>query len=311
MAERLPIIVLGGSDPEPGPVPKGLAAREMLSGYKGACRLPGGRALVAELVDRLRISAYFEDPILVAPRHVFEHEVDCEIVDTDGPLVVTLNRVLGVLESRFRNSLAPVALSTCDILPTPEELCRLLETWYEPAKQCMLWWELVESEPAQLGASAWKPSYPVRADTGEPVKNVYPGHLVIVRPKSLRARLLVHFLRMAYRYRNWNARTRHVRMVLHGLGRLMLDDLRNLFVLQAPLLTLSVPCTGLRTYRRFRRGVLTLRELERAIAKTVLHREFQASAQGRPVVFPLTPILSFAKDIDTHAELVEVARERV
>jgi hypothetical protein len=309
MAERLPILVLAGSDPEAGPVPKGLDAGEMLTGYKGACRLSGGRCLVAELVERIRKCERFDDPIVVAPRRVFEQEVDCEIVDVDGPLITTLNRVIEVLEGRFRDAFAPVALSTCDILPTPEEFCQLLEAWYEPAKQCMLWWELVESEPERLGASAWKPSYPVPVDVGEPVKNVYPGHLVILRPKSLRTRLLVHFLRMAYRYRNWSARTRHLRMILHGLGRLMVDDVRNLFVFKAPLLTVSVPYTGLRTYRRFRRGELTLRELERSIGKTVLHREFQHAAQGRPVVFPLTPILSFAKDIDTHAELAEVAAQ--
>jgi hypothetical protein len=309
MAERLPIIVLAGSDPEPGPVPKGLHAEEMLTGYKGACRLPGGGSLVAELIDRIRLSERFEQPIVVGPRRVFEHEVDCEIVDVDGPLVSTLNRVMEVLVSRFYESLAPVALSTCDILPKPEELCRLLESWYEPAKQCMLWWEIVESQPEQLGASAWKPSYPVRADGGEPVKNVYPGHLVILRPKSLRLRLVAHVLRMAYRYRNWSARTRHLRMVLHGVGRLIVDDVRNLFSLKAPVLTVTVPYAGLRTYRRLRRGVLTVRELERAIAKTLLHRDFQDQAEGRPVVLPVTPILSFAKDIDTHAELAEVAAQ--
>lgn len=308
MAELIPILVLGGSDPEAGRVPEGCDAGEMLAGYKGAYRV-GGRCLVAELIDRIRRSERFEDPILVAPRRVFEREVDCELVDVDGPLAATLNRVIEVLETRFSTSLAPVALCTCDILPTPEEIRQLLQQCYEPARECMLWWELVESDPAELGASAWKPSYPIRPEPGQPVKNLYPGHLVILRPNSLRAWLVTHVLHMAYRYRNWNARTRHVRMVLHGLRRLVAHDVRNLLVLKAPVLSVSVPYVGMRTYRKLRRGVLTLREFERSVARTLLHREFQGAANGRPVVFSIARILSFAKDIDTQAELAEVAAQ--
>ena len=54
MPDRLPILVLAGSDRQPAPVPRQLKADDMLTGLKGALRLPSGRCLAGELVERYR-----------------------------------------------------------------------------------------------------------------------------------------------------------------------------------------------------------------------------------------------------------------
>jgi hypothetical protein len=140
---------------------------------------------------------------------------------------------------------------------------------------------------------------------GEPL-NVYPGHLVIARPAALRIRLTNHLLKVAYRFRNRDMRYRHLQIVAHGLGRLVWEDFRQLFLGKLPVLTFSIPYHGLRAYYLWRRGGLTLPGFEHAICRTFLHRRYQGRNGGRPVVFARSRILSFAKDIDTVAELAEL-----
>ena len=174
MPARIPIIVLAGSDSRPGPVPRELEADDMLHGYKGAMPLSSGRPLVGELVGRLRASDRFDDPIVIGPRRVYEGHVDCEVVDVEGNLALTLEAVRELIRSRFDLS-TPLALSTCDILPTSEEIDRLLAERYEPHAACSFWGQLIVAEPEQMGASCWKPSYHFLPDVGQPPANMYPG----------------------------------------------------------------------------------------------------------------------------------------
>jgi hypothetical protein len=310
MPPPLPLLILANSDRQAGPVPRGLRPEDMLRGFKGAHRLASGRCLAAELVERYRQSGRFADPILIGPRHVYQGEVDCEIVHVEGNLPETLNGLREVVLSRF-DPASPVAFSTCDILPTPDEVRRLLETSYDPHADCVFWGQLVEARPQALGASAWKPGYRFVRERAEADLNLYPGHLVIARPAALRIRLTNHLLSLAYRYRNRDLRRRPWRMVASGLGRLLWADLRSLLMGRLPILTLSIPYHGLKGYYRFRRGKLTPREFEYRLAKTFLHRDFHRAAHGRPVVFAITSILSFAKDIDTVAELAEAGGQTV
>jgi hypothetical protein len=303
----VPLVILANSDSQAGPVPKGLEPAEMLRGFKGVHRLRSGKTLAGELVDRFRSSGRFADPILLGPLRVYRDVVDCEIVDVQGNLPATLACVRELVLTRFSPT-APVAFSTCDILPTSEEIRRLIETDYDPHAECAFWGQLVEARPEELGASAWKPAYRFRRnDRGS--MSVYPGHLVIVRPAALRIRLTNHLLQLAYRFRNRDLRHRHWQIASRGLGRLLWEDMRSLFSGKLPILTVSIPYHGLRGYYKLRRGQLTPQEFERRLAKTFLHRRFQKAANGRPVVFTVTRILSFAKDIDTIAELAE-ANER-
>ena len=306
MLSRLLCIVLAGSDPPAGVIPRGLKREDMLTGYKGAYRLPWGRCLAGELVERIKESDRFEEPILVGPRRIYDGQVDCQIVDAEGNLMTTLQTAIQVIRNRFSFS-SPVAFSTCDILPTPDEIRRLLETCYAPYQECPFWWQMVEAKPEELGTSAWKQPYPIRPDVGQPPKNLYLGPLVIARPSALRIGLVNRILELMYRYRNREIHKRHFRMIARGLGTLVTEDLHALSSLKLPLLTVSIPYYALRGYYRLRYQALTMPDIESAVAKAFVRREFHHAAHSRPVVFAITRILSFAKDIDTKAELAEVA----
>lgn len=304
MLERLPIIILAGSDPSPGIVPHGLKREDMLTGYKGAHRLPWGRCIAGELVERVKESDRFEEPILVGPRRIYEGQVDCPIVDAEGNLMTTLRSAFQAIRDRFSFD-SPVAFSTCDILPTADETRRLLETCYAPYQECMFWWQMVEAEPEELGASAWKRPYQIRPEVGQPLKNLYPGHLVIGRPNALRIGLTNRILEVMYRYRNREIHKRHIRMIARCLGTLVAEDLHGLSSLKLPLLTASIPYYALSRCYRIRHRTLALPDFESTVAKAFVRREFHHAAHDRPVVFATTRILSFAKDIDTKAELAE------
>jgi hypothetical protein len=334
MADGLPLIILAGSDRQPGPVPAGISPQQVLRGYKGAHRLPSSRPLVAELVDRYRQSGRFSDPIILGPEQVYRGLIDCELVHVEGNLAATLACLRELVRSRFHPE-NPVALSTCDILPTADEIRQLLAESYDPHAASCFWGQVIEARPEELGASSWKPSYHLKREvddvagslrgastcqTPAPLPltpalspegrgselDVYPGHLVIARPAALRIRLTNHLLKVAYRFRNRDMRWRHLQIVAHGLGRLMWEDFRQLFTGRLPLLTFSIPYHGLRAYYLWRRGELTLRGFENAIRRTFLHRRYQQHNEGRPVVFARSRILSLAKDIDTVAELAEL-----
>jgi hypothetical protein len=300
----IPILILAGSDQRAGPIPPGLSAGDMLSGYKGALPLPWGGCLAAEFISRLRQTQRFADPFLIGPKSVYAGLVDCEVVDVAGSLAATLSRVVRLLQERFAAD-RPVAITTCDILPTPEELSDLLQTGYEPHADCQFWWQIVAAEPDQLGASAWKPRYALRVEASDPPQTVYPGHLVILRPEAVRFELINHLLVAAYRYRNWPLRDRFLPILLRGLGLLIQQDVWNLGRLQLPTLTASMPWHLLRAYRGVRTATLTLPDFEWHLARTVLHRRYCNAS--RPFVITPTHHLAFAKDIDTRAELEELA----
>jgi len=306
MSSRIPIVVLGGSDPRPGSVPAGMSADQMLTGCKGARMLPWGRCLVAELLDRIRRSDRFREPLLVGPQRVYADLVDVPIVDVEGDLAATLEQLIEAVRSRYGLE-APVAVTSSDILPTADELCRLLDESYEPHQEALFWGQLVAAEAAAMGASTWKPSYYFRPDKNSAPQNMYPGHLVIARLGTLRLGLTIHFLRLAYRYRNRELHQRLVRIVARSVGRLIWEDLKNLAAGQLPTLTISVPYYALSAFFQCRRRQATVADFEHAVAKGFLHRRYLTAAHGRPVVFSVTPILALAQDIDTQAEFAAFA----
>ncbi len=304
MSERLPIVILGGSDRQASTVPQQLSSAEMLSGFKGAAPLPWGRTLAGELIHRIGLTQRFARPILIGPQRVYQGQVDADVVDAEGSLVVTIRTAMRAITQRF-DPAQPVAIMACDVLPTVEELQAVLDDDYQPHRQCMFWWQLVPATRQQLAASHWKPAYPIRPTPDSEPLTLYPGHLVILRPQSLRVGLASSLLELAYRYRNRDIRRRYIPLALRSLSRLLAEDLRNLFRLQLPVLTVSLPCRGLWGYYRFRRGKLTLAQCETNLARLLLHRQYHHAAGGRPVVVAISPVLSLAKDIDTHGELAE------
>lgn len=303
----LPIIILGGSDSYRQTVPGGLSAADMLSGCKGAVRLPTGRCIAGELVARIRESGRFLEPVLVGPRDVYAGLLDCEIVDVRGNLPATIAAVERVAEQRYGGS-RPVAVSACDVLPTAEEFRQLLSEAYDRNAACGLWWQLVAAEPAELGASSWKPRYRIAPSRGAVPLNLYPGHLLVIRPAALRLDAFNRFLTLAYRYRNRGLYERAIRMTCRAIATMAAEDLRTLASFHLSGRTLSVPYLVFRVVRKFRAGKLTIRQLETAVSKLLIDPLFHRQVRKRSVVFSVTRIKSFAKDIDTRAELEEAVR---
>ena len=306
MHRPMPMIVLGGSDARSGAVPRDMSADQMLGGFKGARPLPWGRCMAAELIERIRGTDRFEAPLLVGPRRIYQDLVDVDIVDVEGNLASTLQETIEAIHRRFDMD-APVAITSCDILPTAEEFCLLLDGAYLPHQDSLFWGQLVAAPREAMGVSAWKPSYQFRPDADHPQQNMYPGHLVIARPNALRLTLTVQLLRLAYRHRNRQLRQRHFRLAMGGLWRLIQEDLRNLLAFQLPTMTVSIMYHGLSAYAKYRRGKATVADFERAVGRAFLHRKYHHQAHDRPVVFSVSPLVSFAKDIDTVGEFEEAA----
>ncbi len=305
MLDPLPIYILGGSDSRPGPVPKGLDGARMLRGCKGAIELPSGRCLAQELILRIRASDRFMPPVIVGPRGIYEDLVDCPIVDVEGNLADTLAAVRA--EIRQRSDLSqPIAFTTCDILPNSTEFQELIDTCYRPNASCSLWGQLVTASPLDMGASDWKPAYKIEAGNDNVAENMtYPGHLLIARPVAIRIRLMNHLLQLAYRHRNLSLIRRPLPMITKGIGRLLLEDIKNLGRGQAPVLSISIPWHGAAGFFQYRRGKFSPDEFSRRVMKVLLHRDFHQT-DPPAVVFSTTSIRSFAKDIDTEGELEEL-----
>ena len=119
-------------------------------------------------------------------------------------------------------------------------------------------------------------------------------------------RLTNHLLQLAYRHRNLDLRKRWLPMLARGLGRLMFEDVRNLFRLKPSALSITIPRQCLRAYKKYSRGELTVPDFGDAAARVLLHRDYRGAANVRPVQFAVTPIVSFAKDVDTVAEMDEL-----
>lgn len=306
MPNRIPIMVLGGSDSKPGPVPEAFDNSQMLRGCKGAIALPGGGCLAQELVNRIRGSRRFEEPTLFGPESVYRSLVDCRVVDVDGDLAETLRAVHNEVLS-LPDPTQPVAFIACDILPAANEFQQLMDTSYQPHAQSNLWGQLVAVDPTEMGASSWKPAYSFPHEPGADPQTMYPGHLVIARPAALRMRLLNHLLQLTYRHRNLRLLSRPIPMIAKGLGQLIKEDCRNLLRGQMPVLSLSIPWQCLTALIQFHRGQLSVSEFSQTVMKVFVHRDFHGSAPP-PVVFSTTSITAFARDLDTKDELAELTR---
>ncbi len=217
MSSRLPIFVLAGGD-APEPEQQELRPSDALTVPKGTIELATGRCLAGELVQRLRDSGCFADPILLGPQDWYQTRVDCELIAVQGRLIQTLRQLVQAATTRL-DSDQPFAVTTCDILPSAHDIRELFERHYMPHSDSMFWWQMVESELQEMGASAWKPAYHLPVTAGQAPRRLYPGHVVIARAGSLRLSLLMRLLELAYQYRNRVLERRYLGITRGRLGR--------------------------------------------------------------------------------------------
>ena len=116
-----------------------------------------------------------------------------------------------------------------------------------------------------------------------------------------------HLLQLAYRHRNLSLLRRPLPMMAKGIGRLVTEDCRNLLRGQLPVLAVSIPWQCLAGFLRFQRRRLSVPEFSRRVSKILIHRDFH-HRDPPSVVFSITSICSFAKDIDTTDELAEISK---
>lgn len=307
--DRIPLVILAGSDREPAQLPHSGAGKHPLRGPKALQIELGGQPLIDHLIERLRQLDAFE-PIFVAGPDASYGRVrqGAEVIDTDGSFGENLQAAVEAVQERCPNR--PIAFTACDILPAAEEMRYLLAD-FEAHRPLDFWFPMIlaPQDREKLGASAWKPQYGIAASPGEPAQAILPGHLVVVDPDALRLGFIYRSFELAYRSRNRPLVYRFFFIVGHLLLYLLRKDMRQLLRLRPPLITATAVYEAAVIVTKLRRRTMTTSELARRfriIYVRSAHRREYPHREGR---LPLMAGLSLAKDMDTQEEAEELARE--
>ena len=299
--ERIPIVILGGSDGRPSELPEEAVEAHSLSGTKGADIVIEGQPLICNVVQRIERSGAFGPIFLAGPARVYRALVpDLELIDTDADFGTNIARALRVLDARHPGR--PVAFITCDILPEAETL-RSMAADYRSREGCDLWFAVVRvpEDQSALGASAWKPTYRVVPKVGESAVTTLGGHLSIVRPQALRLDFLGRLFRHVYATRNKSLAHRRRVVFVKMLASLLREDLVRLLRGRLPVVTWHTVRAASIAVRKLARGSITLGQLEHVLADLLIRRE-RIKTVGRRVRVALVDDLGLALDIDTEEE---------
>lgn len=306
----LPLLILGGRDRRGTTLPEAGQDKVPLKGYKGADLRIGGRPLIAVAIERWRATGFF-DPIFVAgPASIYGSlGLDAEVVDTDGELGDNLRA--GIERAQLTHP-GQIAMTTCDILPDPSELAAAIEDFkaHEPVDFFMPL-ARVPADVRMLGASAWKPKYWVRPPGEKESVPILPSHLIIGNPDELRMRFLYLFSDQLYRTRNRSLTYRRLVITRSLLGSLIREDIKHLFSLRRPHITLTVVVNSLLLASQLAARRATTQAFENRLRYVFLRRDIRLAHPERRGRVPVLPCLSLAKDIDTIEEAREVAAAAV
>jgi hypothetical protein len=304
--DRLPMVILGGSDLEPADLPDNVRGKHPLSVYKGAHIRIEGKPLIHAIAERLKACGAF-DPIYVAgPADVYRQiDAPTEIIDTDGTFGDNIRAGIEHLQSTHPGS--AVAFVTCDILPDAEILRRLMAQCRQDAP-FDVWFPMVRApeDDSRLGASAWKPKYKFVPGEGQPAIPILPGHLAVGDLAALRLDFLYRLLTLGYSVRNRPLSYRSTVIVRDILGGLLYEDLRHALALRAPTMTATVIHAGLSSARRMHRGILSTERLEWAMRQIFVRRSHRLRFPERRFRMPIVDDLALALDIDTEEEARQV-----
>ena len=306
---RIPVVVLGGRDPRTAALPDGAEDLHALAGYKGVAVRIGGRALIDWVVERLAQSGEFAPIYIAGPESIYDAQRRCAtLVDVTGGIDETLRA--GVEAVRQAHPGAPMAFTTCDVLPEQGALARLMSA-YRAAWPCDGFLPMIRAprERAALGASAYKPTYQVVPETGAAAVRVLPCHLVVTDAEALRTGFIYRVVRLIYRTRNRPIRYRRGVMLRGILFELLYQDLRQLLRLRVPDVTFGVLRAGLPAVEALAAGTLTRAHLEEAVRRIFVRTRHRRRYPERRVVMPVVDELSLALDIDTEEEAEERGAE--
>ena len=304
--KKVPLIVMGGSDPVPAALPEEGAELHPIRGPKGMALTIGGRPLIDLLLEPLKESGCF-DPIYIAGPVSEYGEVrqGCRVIETNSGFGANIAAALEVVVPESADGV--VALTTCDILPTANELRELMSDYYARLP-IDFWFPLIitPTEPDQLGASFWKPKYQVVEEPGGEPISFLPGHLIVVDTMAARVPLVVRAFDLAYKTRNRPILYRLVVMISGVLAGLLKHDLKHLLAFRVPTMTFSVVYNGVMLALELRKGDSTADQLALHLEKSFVHYRHRRKYPERVGRLALMQGLSLAKDFDTQEEAAEL-----
>jgi hypothetical protein len=305
--DKLPLVVLAGSDPKPAQLPERGADKHPLAGPKGLQIVIGGVPLIDLLTHRLRELGYFDPMFIVGPRSSYGDSRDgVEVVDSDGSFGENIRAAIRTVEARCPG--CPVAFTVCDIFPEPEEMRALMDDYFAH-RPVDFWFPMILAPDARrLGASDWKPQYKMAMGDGRPPQAILPGHLVVVDPAAMRQEFIFRSFDLAYRSRNRPMTYRFFYIVTHLLLFLLGRDLGRLLHLRPPTVTATIVFQAAVIVRKMLRHSITSEELARRWRLIFVRTEHRREHPERKGRLPLMVALSLAKDMDTREEAEELAR---
>lgn len=304
---RTPIVVLGGRDLVASAMPEGVEDKHALSGYKGVAVRIGGRALIEQVVERLEESDLFAPIYIAGPRSVYaDHRRGATVIDVTGSVDETIRA--GIEGVNRAHGEGPLALTTCDVQPEVETI-RQVMAHYQAAAPCDGFLPMIRApeDAAELGASAYKPTYLVAPEAGAAPVEVLPCHLAVLDAAAFRLEFIYRVLALVYSTRNKSIAYRR-RVMLPSIAlELLYQDLRHILGLRLPNLTWSVLRSGLSAARALKAGTITRAQLEDAVRTIFITARHRKAYPERRVVMPLVDGLSLALDIDTEEEAAALA----
>jgi len=300
----IPILILGGSDPKAARLPEAGKDKHAISGYKAIDMTIGGVPLIELLVRKLKACGGFDPVYIAGPREIYSGVPDLKVVDTAGNLGKNLRT--GMERLRIAHPGEYLAVTTCDILPSEEDLDRVLREYREHLP-FDAWFPLIHApeDRSRLGASSWKPMYRIVPREGMEAVGILPCHLLIINPEAFRLRFAYRLMQIAYRTRNRPIQVRRKEMLRHTLTDLLFQDVRHIIRMQVPRLTWTVITSGFALARELKAGTITVERLCAGVRNILIKYRHRKEFPERRILMPVMDAISLAKDIDT----VEEARE--
>lgn len=309
--QKIPLIILAGSDSKPAALPEKGADLHPIPGPKGLALEIAGRPIIDHLIQRMDESGYFAPIFIAGPADLYgPTRGAATVIDTDGTFGDNIKAAVERLVVDCPGQ--SVAITTCDILPRVDELERLMSD-YHGHLPLDFWYPVIltPEEEGQLGASAWKPRYRMAPEEGAKPRSFLPGHLIVADPVAIRRPLVYRSFDLAYASRNRGVLYRTVLIVSHVFGGLLWQDVKNLLSLKLPTMTWTVVRNGIGVGLGLRNGSLTSDAVALRLRRVFIRYRHRRRFPERSGRFPMMEGLSLAKDIDTEEEAREAARRLV
>jgi hypothetical protein len=260
------------------------------------------KPLLDIVIDRFRACGDFSPVFVAGPRRLLGAVHNgAEVIDTDSSFGANLEAAIDHVQAIMRG---PKAFTTCDIIPSVDELTRLMAD-YRAHEPLDFWLPVIAAPEAEkLGTSSWKPRYRVIPTGSSEAVSILPCHLVIADPGVFRLGLVYRSFQLAYETRNTRVLYRLRRILLGVSSYLLRTDLAALRRGRWPTTTVSVAFYSVALGLALR-GKARQEDLERYLERIFVEPSSRR-IERRGGRIPLATGLSLARDIDTREEAEEL-----